>query len=158
MYGSAPGKNEDQVVVFGLHDQLYGVSIASTLEIIRVESETKVPGSPDFIEGIINLRGRVIPVMDLCKRFGLPDSGVSERSRVIIVESGGVTLGVKVDFVSEVMRLPSSGIEPLPNVFAGTGSNALSGVAMVGDRLIILVDMEKLLIDVERQELLELGQ
>ncbi|MHB8158391.1 MAG: chemotaxis protein CheW, partial [Desulfocucumaceae bacterium] len=81
------GKIEEQLVVFNLHDQVYGVDIASVIEIIRIEAITKVPGSPAFIEGIINLRGKVIPVMDLCTRFSLPPSEVTDSTRVIIVEA-----------------------------------------------------------------------
>lgn len=153
MHDLKTGLSEDQIVVFKLHDQLYGVNIASVLEIIRVETVTRVPGTPHFIEGIINLRGRVVPVMDLGGRFGLPRSGVSDSTRVIIVEAGGVTTGMIVDSVSEVLRLPSSSLEPVPALIAGAGLEALKGVALVDQRMIIILDLGKLLYDEEKKEL-----
>lgn len=146
---------EDQIVVFKLQDQLYGVSIASVLEIIRVETVTRVPGTPHFIEGIISLRGKVVPVMDLGVRFGLPRSGISENTRVIIVEAGGLTTGMIVDSVSEVLRLTASNIEPVPALISASGVEALKGVALVDGRMIIILDLGKLLHDDEKKELKE---
>lgn len=147
------GRSEEQVVVFNLQDQAYGVNIASVLEIIRAETVTRVPGTPPFIEGIINLRGKVVPVMDLCKKFGLP-STVSETTRIIIVEAGGVSMGITVDSVSEVLRLPESGIEPVPSLVSAVSVEAFRGIALVGDRLITLLDLNRLLGEDEKEELL----
>lgn len=155
MYSSDGGKSEEQVVVFNLHNQAYGVNIASVLEIIRVENVTRVPGAPPFIEGIINLRGKVVPVMDLCKRFGLPSNCVSETTRVIIVEAGGVSMGFNVDSVSEVFRLPESAIEPVPSLISAASVEAFRGIALVGDRLITLLDINKLLCEDEKEKLLD---
>ncbi|HBV96571.1 MAG: chemotaxis protein CheW [Peptococcaceae bacterium BICA1-7] len=154
MYSSDTGKSEEQVVVFNLHNQTYGVNIASVLEIIRAESVTRIPGSPIFIEGIINIRGKVIPVMDLCKRFGLPSGAVSETTRIIIVEAGGVSMGFTVDSVSEVIRLPDTAIEPVPSLISTASVDAFRGIALVGDRLITLLDINKLLCEDEKEELL----
>ncbi|MFZ5650986.1 MAG: chemotaxis protein CheW [Bacillota bacterium] len=140
-------------MVFKLHDQLYGVNIASVLEIIKVDTVTRVPGAPHFIEGIINLRGKVVPVMDLGLRFGLQQSKISDSTRVIIVEAGGVTTGMIVDSVSEVLRLPSSSLEPVPAIIAESGMEALKGVALVDRRMIIILDLGKLLYDHEKNEL-----
>ncbi|MCL5056553.1 MAG: chemotaxis protein CheW [Actinobacteria bacterium] len=154
MCSSDDGKSEEQVVVFNLQDQAYGVNIASVLEIIRAETVTRVPGTPPFIEGIINLRGKVVPVMDLCKSFGLPSTCVSETTRVIIVEAGGVSMGFTVDSVSEVLRLPESGIEPVPSLISAASVEAFRGIALVGDRLITLLDLNRLLGEDEKEELL----
>ncbi|MFZ5644515.1 MAG: chemotaxis protein CheW [Bacillota bacterium] len=153
MYSSNGGKIEEQIVVFSLNDQVYGVNIASVLEIIRVESVTRVPGTPEFIEGIINLRSKVIPVMDLCKRFGLPPSEISDQTRVIIVEAGGVTMGITVNSVSEVLRIPASDIEPVPSIISGANVDAFRGIALVDERMITLLDLNKLLYDNEKKEL-----
>ena len=146
------GKIEEQLVVFNLHDQVYGVDIASVIEIIRIEAITKVPGSPAFIEGIINLRGKVIPVMDLCTRFSLPPSEVTDSTRVIIVEAE-VTIGIIVNSVSEVLRLTESNIEPIPSIITGSSANALRGIALIDNRMVTLLDLGKLIYEEERQEL-----
>lgn len=157
MEGTGGSRLEDQVVVFSLHEQVYGINIESVLEIIRVESVTSVPGTADFIEGVINLRGKVIPIMDLCKRFNMPPSRVSAATRVIIVEAGGVKVGMIVDSVSEVLRFPASSIEPPPSMISGSGIEALRGIALVDGRLIILLDLGKVLYDEERRKLQEIG-
>jgi purine-binding chemotaxis protein CheW len=153
MYNSDGGKSEEQIVVFNLHNQAYGVNIASVLEIIRVETVTRVPGTPPFIEGIINLRGKVVPVMDLGKRFGLSPVEVSNSTRVIIVEAGGVSMGITVDSVSEVLRVQGTGIEPVPSIISGVSVEAFRGIALVGEKMITLLDMDKLLFDKEKEEL-----
>ncbi|MFZ5632113.1 MAG: chemotaxis protein CheW [Bacillota bacterium] len=158
MYNPESSRIEEQVVVFSLHDQVYGINIESVLEIIKMESVTRVPGTPDFIEGVINLRGKVIPVMDLCKRFNMPSSEVSASTRVIIVEAGGVTVGMVVDAVSEVLRFPSSSIEPPPPLIVGASIEALKGIALVDGQLIILLDLGKVLYDEEKQKLQEIGR
>jgi len=147
----------EQVVVFNLHDQVYGINIESVLEIIRTESVTRVPGTPEFIEGVINLRGRVIPIMDLCKRFNMPPAEISDATRVIIVEAGGVTVGMIVDQVSEVLRIPSSSVEPPPAMIAGSSVEALKGIALVEDKLVILLDLGKVLYDEEKTRLQGFG-
>lgn len=158
MYNSSESRTEDQVVVFNLCDQVYGINIDSVLEIIRMESITKVPGTPDFIEGVINLRGRVIPVMDLCMRFEMPPSKITDSTRVIIVEAGGVTVGMIVDSVSEVLRIPTSAIDPPPAMIAQSSIEALKGVAMVNEKLIILLDLAKVLYEEEKRELEGFGE
>ncbi|MCL6478369.1 MAG: chemotaxis protein CheW [Peptococcaceae bacterium] len=148
---------EEQVAVFSLHGQVYGINIESVLEIIKMESVTRIPGTPDFIEGVINLRGKVIPVMDLCKRFNMPSSEISDSTRVIIVEAGGVTVGMIVDAVMEVIRFPSSGVEPPPPLIVGAGMESLKGIALVDEKLIILLDLAKVLYEEEKQKIREIG-
>ncbi len=151
------GRTEEQVVVFSLHDQIYGINIESVLEIIKMEPVTRVPGTPDFIEGVINLRGKVIPVMDLGRSFNMPHSRQTADTKVIVVEVGGVTVGVMVDSVSEVLCFPVAGIESPPPVIAGAGVESLRGIALVDGRLIILLDLAKVLHDEERHRLYEFG-
>lgn len=151
------GRGENQVVVFTLRDQVYGIGIESVLEIIRMESVTAVPGTPEFVEGVINLRGKVIPVMDLCKRFKMPPSKESESTRVIIAEAGGITLGMIVDSVSEVLRIPSSTIQPPPAMISESSTEALKGIALVDGRLVILLDLDRVLYEEEKDRLAEIG-
>lgn len=147
------GKSEEQVVVFHLRDQNYGIDIESVLEIIRMESITRVPGTPVFIEGIINLRGRIVPVMDLAKWFGLEAAAATESSRIIIVEAGGSTVGMIVDAVSEVLRFPLSCIEPPPPMTGGGNLSFIRGIALWDERMVVLLDLAKVLHEDEQQEL-----
>lgn len=145
--------NEEQVVVFQLADQTYGVDIACVYEIIRMEAITRVPRAPQFVEGVINLRGRIIPVIDLRRRFGLPQNEQTRASRIIIVEMNGMTVGMVVDAVLEVLRLPADSIEPPPPVINGIDSAYLRGIALWGERLIIMLDTEKVLVEAEQEAL-----
>ncbi len=157
MFKPGGGSSEEKVVVFNLRDQVYGIDIDSVLEIIRMESVTSVPGTREFIEGVINLRGKVIPIMDLSKRLNMPPCRVSESSRVIIVEAGGVTVGMIVDSVSEVLRIPVSAIQPPPAMIAESSVKAINGIALVDERLVILIDPGKVLYEEERDELAKIG-
>lgn len=146
---------EEQLVVFQLGDETYGVDISTVREIIRMQSITQVPRTPEFVEGVINLRGRVIPVIDLHKRFGLPPVKETAQSRIIVVEVGGVTVGMIVDSVSEVLRLPTASIDPPPPDVSGVDTAYLRGVGKLEDQLIILLDLDKVLHEKEHQELKE---
>jgi len=147
--------DEEQVVVFQLAEQTYGVDIARVYEIIRMEAITRVPRAPQFVEGVINLRGRIIPVIDLRRRFGLPQNEQTRASRIIIVEMNDMTVGMVVDAVLEVLRLPAESIEPPPAVINGIDSAYLRGIALWGERLIIMLDTEKVLVEAEQEALRE---
>lgn len=151
------GSREDQLVVFQLSEQTYGIDIASVYEIIRMETITRVPRTPDFVEGVINLRGRIIPVIDLCKRFSLTYAERTNSSRIIIVDVGGSTIGMIVDAVSEVLRVPVDSIEPPPPMVHGIDAAYLRGIAILDSRLVILLNLEKILYDQERNQLQEYG-
>lgn len=146
---------EEQTVVFQLMGQVYGVDINAVYEIIRMESITKVPRSPHFVEGVINLRGRIIPVIDLAKRFGLGQNEQTQNSRIIIVEVSGQTIGVIVDSVQEVLRLPINSIEPPPPVVDGIEAAYIRGIAILEERLIILLDQNKILMEEEKDQLVQ---
>lgn len=149
------GFSEVQLVVFRLGSEEYGVPITQVQEIIHYSPPRKVPGAPAFVEGIINLRGKVIPVIDLMKRFELGERGESEDARIVVVDVGGHTVGVIVDEVSEVLRLSSSSIDPPPPIIAGIAAEYLWGVGKLQERLLILVDLEKILTEREKGELEE---
>ncbi len=143
---------EEQLVVFTLANETYGIAISTVNEIIRMQDITEVPRTPDFVEGVINLRGRIVPVIDLRKRFGLEAAEATQASRIMVVELQGLTVGMIVDSVSEVLRLPTDSIEPTPAIASGVDSAYLKGVGKWDDRLIILLDIEKVLYQSEQEE------
>jgi purine-binding chemotaxis protein CheW len=145
--------NEEQAVVFQLRDQMYGIDIDSVLEIIRMEAIVRVPGTPEFVQGIINLRGRIVPVMDLSGWFGLEAADTTASSRIIIVEAGDSTVGMIVDSVSEVLRFPLSCIEPPPPMIGSDNQKFIRGVALYDQRMIVLLDLGKILRDDEKDAL-----
>ena len=142
-----------QLVTFGVEGEEYGVEILSVKEIIRMVQVTKVPRSPDFVEGVINLRGRIIPIIDLRKRFGLNSRARDKETRIIVVELSGITVGFVVDSVSEVLRIPADTVEPPPPVVSGAEADYISGVGKLEDRLLILLDLDKVMSQAERQML-----
>jgi len=148
----------EQLVCFQVGGETYGVDIAAVHEIIRMQEITSVPRTPDFVEGVINLRGRVIPVIDLHKRLGLPAVNETQNSRIIVVEVEGVTVGMIVDSVSEVLRLAADRIDDPPAVIAGVDSAFIRGVGRLDDSLIILMDLNAVLHRKEKTELKELDQ
>ena len=133
-----------QLVTFKLDVEEFGIDILRVQEIIRIMSITKVPNSPEFIEGVINLRGRVIPVINLRKRLLLPTIEKDNKTRVIVVELSGKTVGFIVDEVNEVLRIPKSITEPPPEMTAGIDSDYITSVGKLEDKLLILLDIEKL--------------
>ena len=145
--------DERQLVVFQLGAELYGVEISRVHEIIRLQSVTRVPRAPAFVEGVINLRGKVIPVVDLRRRFGLPTADHTRASRIVVVELGDQVVGIVVDGVSEVLRVSTSTVEPPSPVVAGIDSEYLHGIAKLADRLVILLDLDRILAREERRSL-----
>jgi len=145
--------DERQLVVFQLGAELYGVEISRVHEIIRLQSVTKVPRAPVFVEGVINLRGKVIPVVDLRRRFGLPTADHTRASRIVVVELGDQVVGIVVDGVSEVLRVNTATVEPPSPVVAGVDSEYLHGIAKLSDRLVILLDLDRILARDERRAL-----
>ncbi|MDN5344591.1 MAG: purine-binding chemotaxis protein CheW [Clostridia bacterium] len=144
---------EVQLVVFQLAGETYGVDINHVQEIIRMQSITQIPRTPAFIEGVINLRGRIIPVIDLHKRFDLPTAEITNNTRIMVVELGRVTVGMIVDSVSEVLRLPATSIEPPPPMISGIDVAYLKGVGKWEERLIILLDLDRVLQESEQRQL-----
>lgn len=141
---------EKQLVVFELANERYGVDIAAVESIIKMQSVTAVPQAPDFVEGITNLRGSVLPVIDLRKRFGLPSEETTKNSRIVIVVMDGLKVGMIVDAVSEVLRILSEAIEPPPPMVATVDTAFITNIARVNEQLIILLDLAKVLSMEER--------
>ncbi len=150
--------NEElQLVIFRLAKEEYGLPITKVQEINRLVPITKLPQTPSFMEGIINLRGRVIPVIDLRKRFQLAAAEQSEDNRIIIVEVNEQTVGVIVDAVTEVVRLAAGSIEPPPPAFI-IDAQYIHGVGKLDDRLLILLDIDRILTSQEEIVLKEIKQ
>jgi len=136
---------EKQLVVFDLAGEHYGVDISTVREIIQMQTVTRVPGSTSFVEGMINLRGIVIPVVDLRKRFGLDSAEHNKDTRIMVMHCNGQDIGMIVDSVTEVLRIQSDSIEPPSSVVTSSDSEYLLGTAKLTDRLVILLDTDRLL-------------
>ncbi len=137
---------EELIIAFRLGEEEYGVDVSQIQEIIKMREITRVPKAPYYIRGVINLRGNVIPIIDLRKRFNLPFKEVTDQSRIIVFDIKGVRFGIIVDAVSEVIRLPRENIEPPPPIaMGGIETVYLKGVGKVNNKLIILLDLEKAL-------------
>jgi len=135
-----------QLVIFQLAGEEFGVEIMQVQEIIRMPDITRIPQSPDYVEGVINLRGKIIVVTNLDTRFGLQSKELDDDSRIIIVEVGENVVGMIVDSVSEVLRLLTVNVEPAPEIItAKIHADYLRGVGKLDDRLLILLDLEKVL-------------
>ncbi len=137
--------NEIQLVVFDLASEHYGFDISDVREIMRMQNITKVPGAMSYVEGVINLRGKVLPVLDLRKRLGLKVSEQTEESRIVIIDVAEGEVGVIVDAVTEVLRVPNSAIDTPSSMVMQGNADYLRGIAKLADRLIILLDLSKLL-------------
>lgn len=139
-----------QLVSFGIGTEEFGVDILKVQEIIRMINITSVPNSPEFVEGVINLRGRVIPVIDLRIRLGMPKLEYGRDTRIVVVEINGKTMGFIVDSVSEVLRIPRSITEPPPPLTTGIDAEYITAIGKLENRLIILLDLEKVLREEEK--------
>lgn len=147
-----------QVVGFRIGNETYGVRIGAVREIVRVPEITSVPSAPDLVEGVINLRGKIIPVMDLRKRFGQADIQPDKKNRILVVELENKLVGLIVNSASEVLKIPPSEIESPGSVFAEGESSYVTGVGKLKGRLIILLDISKLLQRSEFKRLEEVAE
>ncbi len=145
-----------QLVSFKIGGEEFGVDILKVQEINRMLAITKVPNAPTFVEGVVNLRGKIIPVVNLRKRLKLPVIDHNDKTRIIVVELEENTVGFIVDEVKEVLRIPKSITEPAPSMVAGIKTDYITAVGKLEDRLLILLDLEKVLSTEEMEELEEL--
>jgi len=151
--GGSNKSGELQIVVCELADEHYGLDIARVFEIIRHQPVTPVPRAPSFVKGVINLRGRIIPVVDLRGRFGMAEAEATKESRIVVAESGATRVGLIVDSVSEVLLVPLDAVEATPEVAAGDDAEYLRGIAKLGDRLVLLLELDGLFGLEEQQQL-----
>jgi purine-binding chemotaxis protein CheW len=136
---------ELQIVGFRVGNETYGVPIAALHEIVRVPEITAVPDAPEYMEGVINLRGKIVSVIDLRKRFGIKEASSSRRNRILVVEFNGRLSGLIVDSASEVLKISPTDIEPPPPILHEGGLNCVTGLGKYQGRLIMLLDTTKLL-------------
>lgn len=135
-----------QLTSFKLGHEEYAVDITAVQEIVRMSTITRVPRAPGFVEGVINLRGKIVPVIDLRRRFSMASIDATKTTRIVIIQVEGKTVGLIVDAVSEVLRLDAHAISPTPEMVASEVDSAFfKGVGQIGDRLIILLDLQRLL-------------
>jgi len=146
-----------QLVSFVVESEEFGVDILKVQEIIRTVDITRVPKSPAFVEGVINLRGKIVPVIDLRKRFGIEKKAHDNDTRIIVVELPDKVVGFLVDRVKEVIRVEKSVIEAPPELTTNVNSNYITGVAKLQDRLLILLDLDKVLSNDEQEHLVDLA-
>jgi len=145
-----------QLVKFSVADQNFGISINQIYQIIKPQEVFKVPNTPPFIEGLINLRGRVLTVFNLRKRFNLPEKANDENTKVLIVNMNDLLLGFTVDNVTEIVRINDEDIEDTPPTLQDFDHRFLSGVGKLGDKLILLLDLKKVLTPDEAQQVQEI--
>ena len=146
-----------QWVTFQLEQETYGINVMQVQEVLRYSEIAPVPGAPNYVLGIINLRGNVVTVIDTRLRFGLPQTEVTDSTRIVIIESDKPVIGILVDSVAEVVYLKKSEIDTAPNVGTDESSRFIQGVSNRDDELLILVDLDKMLTDDEWDEISRLG-
>ncbi len=143
-----------QLVICQLSKEEFGIDISRVKEIIRIPEITKIPQVPHYIEGIINLRGGIVPVINLATRFGLSHEGTDDNSRIVVLEIGNLVVGMIVDSVTEVLRMSKENIESAPEVIrSGVSEKYIRGVGKVEERLLILLDIDEIFQEEKRLEL-----
>jgi len=145
-----------QIVVFKLNNEDFCVDINQVIEIIRLQSIISVPDAPVFVEGITNLRGTVIPIVDLKKRFNLPISNKDENTRIIVVNVGKKPIGFIVDSVTEVLHIDKDSIQEAPEIISGIGKEYIKSIINLNERLIINLDLHRVLNEKEKKQIEEM--
>jgi purine-binding chemotaxis protein CheW len=143
---ATPAEVELHLVTFHLGAEEFGIPIETVREVLRVGDITRVPQAPPHVKGITNLRGRIVPIVSIKSRMGLPDAAPTPRSRCVLVEVHGRVLGLLVDSVSNVVKVPMAAVAPPPEEIVTTATDYITGVARLGSRLIILLQLEKALL------------
>jgi len=142
-----------QLVTFLLEDEEFGFDIFKVKEINKMMKITKVPNSPSFVKGVVNLRGNITPIIDLRSRLGLPEKENDNKTAIIVIELNEQSVGLIVDEVNEVLRIPASVTEPPPDIVSGVNSEYITAVAKLEDRLLTLLNLDKLLSLSEQKQL-----
>jgi purine-binding chemotaxis protein CheW len=136
---------QNQLVVFSIGNEFYGVDVDAVESIIKMQEITRLPHAPEFVEGITNLRGAVVPILDLRKRFGLEASEATRDTRIMIVNMNSTNVGMVVDSVTQVVRISAESIDPPPQMAMTVNSAFIKGIAKLDEMLIILLDLKKVL-------------
>lgn len=145
--------SEMQLVIFSLGKEEYGVDIMQVKEIVTYKEPVKVPNTPQFVEGIINLRGEIIPIVNLKKRFSIPGEDIGDQTRVIVMSIDSKKVGFIVDDASEVITINNENIEPAPEIVAGIDRRYITGIGKVEERILIMLDLDKLFSEKEQEAL-----
>ena len=153
LYDEDEDTQKDKYLTFHLAGEDYGIEIAFVTEIIGIQKITEVPDMPDFIKGVINLRGKVIPVMDVRVKFKLDSRDYDERTCIVVVDIDETSIGLVVDEVSEVVDIPESNVEPPPKTGKGTSSRYLKGMGKIEEEVKILLNIERLLYEEELEQI-----
>ena len=148
---------EGRFLTFSLGNEEYGIEIRHVTEIIGIQNITDLPGMPDFVKGVINLRGKVIPVIDVRLRFGMANRAYDERTCIVVVDINKITIGLIVDSVSEVINIPAENIEPAPMIKKSESSRFIKGLGKAGETIIILLEIERLIYREEAERLEEMA-
>ena len=151
-------EGETQLVVFMLNEEEFACDINNVREVVKMLKVTPLPKSIDFVEGVINMRGEVIPVIDLRKRFGMDEAERNDANRIIIAEVEGQMFGLIVDSVSEVARIPNEQIQEAPSQVAGGRTELITGVGKIDDRMLIILDIKRILSTEEKIALEDISQ
>ncbi len=144
---------EVQLVVFNLCNEEYGVDIMQVKEIVNYMVPVKVPNAPEFIEGIINLRSEIIPIINLKKRFNIEGQEIEENKRIIVMNINEKKVGFVVDEASEVISIENESIEPAPDIVIGVDRKYITGIGKSGERILIILELDKLFSEEEHEEL-----
>lgn len=152
-YDEDEDTQEDKFLTFVLNREEYGIEIRYVTEIIGLQNITEVPDMPVYVRGVINLRGKVIPVMDVRLRFNLEERAYDDRTCIIVINIDDLSVGLIVDRVSEVLDIPKGDIEPPPKVRKGEGSRFVQGMGKVGEQTKIILNAHQLLFDVEDMQI-----
>jgi len=136
---------ELQLVIFKLGNESFGVEIATVESIIKMQTITRLPQAPNFVEGIINLRGKILPVIDLRKRLSIDLNEITKDSRMVVVALAGTTVGMVVDRVDEVLRINDDIVEAPPSISQSVDSRFIEGIAKINQELVILLNLSKVL-------------
>ena len=147
---------ETQIVVFELGSEHFGVQISQVESIIKMQTITRLPHTSNFVEGVTNLRGKVLPVIDLRTRFGLPAQQADKNSRIIVVSLDQTEVGMIVDQVSEVLTVPEGSVEAAPAIASSVDSAFITGIAKLDERLVILLDLYRVLTQDEQMSAADL--
>ena len=141
-----------QLVTFRLGINEYGIDIMQAKEIIKMEKITIIPNAPEYVEGVINLRGNVIPIVDLKKRFVLEESDGEKNTGIIIVNVHGIDMGIIIDSISKVVSIDDENIQATPHMFSGVGHKYIRGVAKLDEKLLVILELSQLLEEEEQEK------
>jgi purine-binding chemotaxis protein CheW len=155
---ASTSSEDQQLATFFLNDEEYALTVSAVQEIVALTAITRVPHLPDFIKGVINLRGTIIPVIDLKLKFGMPLPPYGNHSCVIVTEYSGRVFGIIVDTVSDILVIPPAEISPTPGFGVKVRTDFIMGMGRIDNRLVIILDIEKVLSDEELSCLNEISQ